>query len=80
MCNGYVYKIQSQILALTSLYRDLEVHNFCMYVLTDRLESPRKTVCWSVFFNDLEQEVFPVTQGQRMTLTIIQVTSCTLKI
>ena len=33
------------------------------------LESPRKTLSWAVFFSDVEHEVLPVTQGQRITLT-----------
>ena len=33
------------------------------------LENPNKTVSWAVFFSDVEHEVLPVTQGQRITLT-----------
>ena len=33
------------------------------------LDNPRKTASWAVFFSDVEHEVLPVTEGDRITLT-----------
>ena len=33
------------------------------------LQNPLQSVCWAAFFSDVEHEVFPVTEGYRVTLT-----------